>query len=288
MKKQRSNFLVNSVFIGIIFILLIFLKRMDYRVSELEKRDTVIEKVEIKEDLKPDRISSIPVVQKKPNFKGIIGIIIDDFGYRNDEVSDGFLKLNANLTYAVIPGHKYSTQFGERAVKNGYEVIVHMPMENLSNKGGEEKFVLSTFMDKNVIQDRVKTALNQIPSAIGMNNHQGSKASADQYVMSNVARVLKEKNLFFIDSRTTAETVAESTMEVFGVPTTRRNVFLDNDDNEEKILKQLKELTEKSEEWRRAVGIGHVKLKTLKILQKKIPELQRKGFKFEFVSKMLH
>ena len=99
---------------------------------------------------------------------------------------------------------------------------------------------------------------------------------------------MKERNLFFIDSRTTVETIAETTMEVFGVPTARRNVFLDNDDDEEKITEQFMKLVKKSEELGSAIGIGHVKPKTLKVLKKHIPELQKKGFKFEFVSKMLH
>jgi len=285
MKKKKSRISVNYILIGIIVVLLIFLKRMDDRVSELEKREIVVEKIELKKEEKAHKLSpEIP----PPTLRGTIGIIIDDFGYRNDEVSDGFLNLDVHLTYAVIPGHEYSRSFGEKAVNRGYEVIVHMPFENLANKGGEESFVLSVSMDSKTIQERVQTAFNQIPTAIGMNNHQGSKASADQHVMSNVARVLKKRDLFFVDSRTTVETVAESTMVAYGVPTTRRNVFLDNEDNEGKIHAQLIELVQKSEEWGTAVGIGHVKPKTLKILQKHIPELQKKGFKFEFVSKMLH
>jgi len=268
----------------IIVILLIILKKMDDRAKEqeLEKK---MEQVEIEKEDKPHKISpEIP----PPALKGKIGIIIDDFGYRNDEVSDGFLELNAYLTYAVIPGHEYSTSFGEKAVKAGYEVIVHMPMENTGKTYGEEEFVLTTEMDNETIQRRVNTAFNQIPTAIGMNNHQGSSASADQRVMSSMARIMKERNLFFIDSRTTVETIAETTMEVFGVPTARRNVFLDNDDDEEKIIEQFMKLVKKSEELGSAIGIGHVKPKTLKVLKKHIPELQKKGFKFEFVSKMLH
>jgi len=268
----------------IIVILLIILKKMDDRAKEqeLEKK---MEQVEIEKEDKPHKISpEIP----PPALKGKIGIIIDDFGYRNDEVSDGFLELNAYLTYAVIPGHEYSTSFGEKAVKAGYEVIVHMPMENTGKTYGEEEFVLTTEMDNETIQRRINTAFNQIPTAIGMNNHQGSSASADQRVMSSMARIMKERNLFFIDSRTTVETIAETTMEVFGVPTARRNVFLDNDDDEEKIIEQFMKLVKKSEELGSAIGIGHVKPKTLKVLKKHIPELQKKGFKFEFVSKMLH
>ena len=285
MKKKNSRFSVYYILIGIIVILLVFLKRIDDRISELEKRETVVEKVELKKEKKAPKLT--PVVSS-PTLRGTIGIVIDDFGYRNDNVSDGFLNLDVPLTYAVIPGHEYSKSFGEKAVGRGFEVIVHMPFENLANKGGEESFVLSTTMDSETIQERVQAALDEIPSAIGMNNHQGSKASAAQHVMSNVARVLKRRNLFFVDSRTTTETVAESTMEVYKVPTTRRNIFLDYEDDEGKIHAQLIKLVEKSEEWGAAVGIGHVKPKTLKILKKHIPELQKKGYKFEFVSKMLH
>ena len=157
--------------------------------------------------------------------------MIDDFGYRNDEISDGFLELDARLTYAIIPGHRHSTSFGEKAVESGYEVIVHIPMENTGKTYGEEEFVLMTTMDNETLQRRLNNAIKEIPTAIGMNNHQGSKASADQNVMSNVAKVMKERGLFFLDSRTTIETIGETTMEIFGVPTARLNIFLDNEDD---------------------------------------------------------
>ena len=77
-------------------------------------------------------------------------------------------------------------------------------------------------------------------------------------------------------------------MEIFEVPTASRNVFLDNDDDEEKIAQQLMKLVKKSKENSFAIGIGHVKPKTLNVLKTHIPKLQKEGFKFEFVSKMLH
>jgi len=284
MKKFDLRTPIIYVLTVIIVILLIILKKMDDR----EKEQQLEKKMEQVETEKEDKAHKISPEISPPVLKGKIGIIIDDFGYRNDEVSDGFLELDAYLTYAIIPGHEYSTSFGEKAIKAGYEVIVHMPMENTGKTYGEEEFVLTTEMDNETIQRRINTAFNQIPTAIGMNNHQGSSASADQRVMSSVARTIKERNLFFIDSRTTVETIAETTMEVFGVPTARRNVFLDNDDDEEKITEQFMKLVKKSEELGSAIGIGHVKPKTLKVLKKHIPELQKKGFKFEFVSKMIH
>ena len=272
----------------IIMMLLVVLKRVDDRSTKLEKIIDVLKRSNNETSI-PIPIPSKDRIQDK--FKvveGIIGIIIDDFGYRNDEVSDGFLRLNANLTYAIIPGHTYSSLFGKKAVESGFEVIVHMPLENTGKTFGEEDFVLLTAMEDEIILERVNKALDQIPTAIGMNNHQGSKASADIKVVKNIAEVIKDRNLFFIDSRTTAESIIESTMESFGVPTARRNVFLDNDDDEEKIKAQLMELAQKASELGFAIGIGHVKAKTLSVLEKYIPELEEKGFKFEFVSKMLH
>ena len=268
----------------VIVVLLIVLKKQD----DANKNNALKEKLEEVETGEQSQVNEIYPKSPEPKERGRIGIIIDDFGYRNDEVSDGFLELDARLTYAVIPGHAHSASFGEKAVSAGFEVIVHMPMENTGKTYGEEEFVLMTDMDKETIERRLKNALNQIPTAIGMNNHQGSKASADQNLMTNVAKVLKNKNLFYIDSRTTVETIGETTMEVFGVPTARRNIFLDNDDDEEKIVKQLQKLAKKAEKSGYAIGIGHVKPKTLFVLEEQIPILKRQGFKFEFVSRMLH
>ena len=277
---------------GIILILLVLMKRMDESKKEytLEKRieqlESKIENVKKSQKKEPPKIKSKK--QQELDYKGKIAIIIDDFGYRNDYVTDGFLALKADLTYAVIPGHEHSYFFSEKAKSAGFEVIVHMPMENTGKTYGEEQFVLKTDMDVETIQRRVINAFNQIPSAIGMNNHQGSKASADQRIMSTIARVLKDKNKFFVDSRTTVETIGETTMKIFDVPTASRNVFLDNDDDEEKITVQLMKLVKKSEERGTAIGIGHVKPKTLNVLKKHIPKLQKDGYKFEFVSNVLH
>ena len=285
MKKFDFRTPMIYILTSIIVILLIIMKKMDDEKKEQDLENRMVEVESRKEEDVPDVI--LPE-KPTPIMRGVIGIVIDDFGYRNDEISDGFLELDARLTYAIIPGHRYSTSFGEKAVESGYEVIVHMPMENTGKTYGEEEFVLMTAMDNETIQRRLNNAIEEIPTAIGMNNHQGSKASADQNIMSNVAKVMKERGLFFLDSRTTIETIGETTMEVFGVPTARRNIFLDNEDDEEKIEKQLMKLVKRSEEVGSAIGIGHVKPKTLNVLSDQIPKLKKKGYKFEFVSNMLH
>ena len=106
--------------------------------------------------------------------------------------------------------------------------------------------------------------------------------------MTLVAGVIKEKMKFFIDSRTTNNSLAETTMRKYGVPTNKRDVFLDNELDEEKLKIQLLELSDVSEEKCIAFGIGHVKPQTLNVLAKEIPVLQKKGFRFEFVSNLVY
>ena len=268
-----------------VVVLLIVLKRQQDHLDKLED-EIAFDMGEIVDE-PPIEVEKIPP-EPLPPLRGIIGLIIDDFGYRNDDVSRGFLDIPAKLTFAVIPGHEHSRSFSKNAVSAGYEVIVHMPMENIGKTFGEEEFVLMNYFQDNELVRRVKEALDHIPEANGLNNHQGSRATETPRLMRLLAGVLKDENKFFIDSRTTTNTLAEETMRQFDVPTNRRNIFLDNELDEEKIYAQLIQLTDVAERKGIAIGIGHVKPQTLAVLKKHIPELQQKGFKFEFVSKLVN
>ena len=268
-----------------VVVLLIVLKRQQDHLDKLEDEIAFdMEEIVDEPPIEVEKVRPEPL----PPLRGIIGLIIDDFGYRNDDVSRGFLDIPAKLTFAVIPGHEHSRSFSKNAVSAGYEVIVHMPMENIGKTFGEEEFVLMNYFQDNELVRRVKEALDHIPEANGLNNHQGSRATETPRLMRILAGVLKDENKFFIDSRTTINTLAEETMRQFDVPTNRRNIFLDNELDEEKIYAQLIQLTDVAERKGIAIGIGHVKPQTLAVLKKHIPELQQKGFKFEFVSKLVN
>ena len=161
-------------------------------------------------------------------------------------------------------------------------------MENIGKTYGEEEYVLMSYFKDDEIKNRINKAFDLLPESIGLNNHQGSRGTADSRVMTLVAGVIKEKKKFFIDSRTTNNSLAETTMRKYGVPTNKRDVFLDNELDEEKIKIQLLELADVSEEKGIAIGIGHVKPQTLNVLAKEIPVLQKKGFRFEFVSNLVY
>jgi len=232
------------------------------------------------------RIVTIPKIEIEieEDVRGNIVIIIDDFGYRDDNVSEGFLSLDADLTFAIIPGHQNSKVFAAKADQNGYEVIVHMPMESTNETRGEKNYMLTTSMTSNEIERRVEEVFSEFPEAVGMNNHQGSKATSDKRIMNIVGNVLKRYGKYFIDSRTTAATVAETTMRSRGVHTIRRHVFLDNENKHNKIREQLYKLVDKAESKGLAVGIGHARKNTLEVLQQEIPKLKEHGFKFQFAS----
>ena len=216
-----------------------------------------------------------------------IVLVIDDFGYRIDSVSDRFLNLPVPITCAVLPGHSQSASIAKKAIKSGKEVIIHMPMESSVSMTGEDEFKLKVGMTSEEIEWRLNEALKEIPEAIGINNHQGSKATTNGKVMGVVASVLKNKNKFFLDSRTSSKTVGEKTMRSVGVLTARRHIFLDNDLNIDNISKQLDKLVVLSQKKGMAIGIGHVKANTLKVLEREIPILLERGFEFKFVSQVV-
>lgn len=268
MTEKTKNYII-----GALIILLVFTA-----VWLVRTKNELIKKTEVSKERIPE------VVEEKQKSKGRIIIVIDDFGYRNDKVSDGFLQLKEDMTFAVIPGQKHSRAFAKEATEKGFEVIIHMPMESKVSELEEEPFNLTVKMPANEIEKKLKKAFDEIPEATGMNNHQGSRLTEDTRAMAVVASFLKEKNKFFIDSRTTSGSVAEEQMIEFGVPVAVRRIFLDNDLDPDLISKQLDKLAYWAERRGRAIGIGHAKLTTLEVIKKEIPRLKAEGFVFSFAS----
>ena len=232
-------------------------------------------------------IKDASIVDTTSKKNATIVLVIDDFGYRNDSVSDGFLDLNIPITCAIIPGHLQSRKFAQKAFAAGKEVIIHMPMESSLNTPGEDEYKIKSGMTSEEVEWRIREVLKEMPEAIGMNNHQGSKATTNGKVMSVLGSVLKANNKFFIDSRTTSKTVAEEIMRSIGVPTIRRHVFLDNDDSKDKISERIDEVARLAQKQGIAVAIGHAKPNTLKAIKDALPKLLADGYQFEFASNVV-
>ncbi len=225
---------------------------------------------------------------KTVNDKPCIAIVIDDFGYSHDHVVDGFLSFDVPLSYAVIPGHNYSRQFAKEAHAKGFEILVHMPMESHSNTNAKEPKELHSTMTPFEMENEILSAFFSLPEAVGMNNHQGSKLTEMEWVMNQIGQTLKRKNKYFLDSRTSPNSVAESVMKKLNVRTGKRHLFLDNEQNEKYVIQKIDELMEIAESNGSAIGIGHVKDITLGVLKSKLPEVIQNGFRLCFVSEILH
>jgi len=219
---------------------------------------------------------------------GLICIIIDDFGYFWDERVDELMSFEIPIAFAVIPGHEYSERIAKSGRANGKELLLHLPMEAFEDKGGEDEYIIKHEMDEEEIRLRVLKALESVPGALGINNHQGSKVTADSETFQRFLAVIRPYNLYFIDSVTHSSSVAFRDAQIAGVPAGRRTVFLDDSDDEMTIDYRIEQLKDKARENGNAIGIGHINNETIMALKNRIPKLIEEGFVFVYPSQLVN
>lgn len=218
--------------------------------------------------------------------RGRLAIIIDDFGAINNRVADSFIQLLTVLTVAVIPGHKTSQQIARQAVAAGHQVLVHLPMESKEGEPGEENGILVDLPEEE-IRRRTRWALAELPWAVGVNNHMGSLATENEKVMHAVLEEIKAAGKFFVDSRTSPQSVALDVARQLDLFCAKSDGFLDDQDDRAQIKKRLEELGDRALQVGSAIGIGHIRANTLQVLEQMIPRLERKGVRFVHVSQLL-
>ena len=212
--------------------------------------------------------------------KGTICLVIDDYGFIFNDMVKDFIKLDPNITAAIIPASPYGKQIGWYADSLDIESIIHMPMESYEREKIKYEIDLSEKLNATLVEERVRRAFAEVPTALGMNNHQGSKATENLQLMKDLARALKKMDKFFLDSFTNPESRGYITMRRYGVPTQLRQVFLDHVEDIDIIKANLDSLVTLSHHMEIAVGIGHVKPVTLEVLKEEIPRLEAEGYRF--------
>ncbi len=238
-------------------------------------------------------IKSLNIIPKyKPAYFGeepVIAVVIDDMGIAQKRTAD-IISLNAPLTASFLTyGADLENQI-EAAKKAGMEIMLHAPMEPYS-KVDVAPDVLTTKMTPEDIQASLKQMLQKFSDIKGINNHMGSKFTEDKERMRAVMKVLKEKDLFFLDSKTTPHSVGKETAGEQGVSYATRHVFIDNVNKVEYILNQLKIAERVAQRNGYAVAIGHPKTGTYEALKQWIPSLEEKKIKILHMSdivKVLH
>ena len=228
-------------------------------------------------------VHPLSTIEAAPSGTGTLFLVIDDVGYSAEQI-DNFLKLPIPMTFALLPGLELSEYAQERIADAGEEMILHQPIEPVGDQDPGPG-ALYVGMEPEEMRSIVNKNLDQLTKVIGVNNHMGSKGTADPQLMQALFSVLKGRHLYFLDSRTTAETVAPHIAERMGLPFSERNVFLDNSREQIEIEKALKEALEISRTQGYAVMIGHVWCEELaSTLALWYGEIEGHGYKFSHLS----
>jgi polysaccharide deacetylase 2 family uncharacterized protein YibQ len=214
-----------------------------------------------------------------------LALIVDDCG-QWIATERGFVALEIPLTLSVLPDVPYTSVIATEASDAGKGVMLHLPMETLSGLNPGPGKVTTEMSDAQIVA-QVQSDLAEVPLARGVNNHEGSKASADARVMRAVIGVLAQHSLFFIDSRTNVASVGEATARAMGVPTAARDVFLDNRADVAYSEAQLSQATEIAQRTGSAIAIGHPRPTTLAAVRAMIPRLQALGVQFVLVQDLV-
>jgi uncharacterized protein len=212
-----------------------------------------------------------------------LAIILDDMGY-DRAAADAAFSLQFPITVSVIPHLPLSTEVAEEAYRRGDQVLLHLPMQAEAGDAKPEPIELRAGMKPEEVAQDLAEMLETVPHAAGANNHQGSRATADPALMAALMPALRQRGLFFIDSRTTAATVAYDAAERAGVRSASRKVFLDDTPTRAAILSQLNLAARDATRDGFAIAIGHPHPATIAALAEGLPRIEATGVRLVFAS----
>ena len=214
-----------------------------------------------------------------------IAIVLDDFGYNLNNI-DAIFELNTPVTFSILPNLYYSTKISEAAHGKDYEFILHLPLEPHEENKPLEKDTIFTAMEETDVIKLLEKAMASIPGLKGASNHMGSRATADERLMSIIFKRMKKDRLFFMDNIVTIDTVCKKVARKQGIKFIHRSVFLDNEADIDYIKGQINELKIQAAKTGWGVGVGHDRPKTVEALKEMIPEMKKEGINFVFLSEL--
>ncbi len=215
-----------------------------------------------------------------------ISIIIDDMGYRLKSGGRA-IDLPGAIAYSFLPHAPHVLSLSQLAHQQNKEIMLHLPMEAESGQKLGPGGLTECMTEKNFFKV-LESDIDSIPYITGFNNHMGSLLTRSSLWMTRLMReVAVDKNLFFVDSKTTSNSVALKIARAEGLQSIQRDVFIDHEESEVFILKQLNRLIKKAKRNGTALAIAHPKKITLSILEKWLPELEAKGVQLVSVSTLI-
>lgn len=227
-----------------------------------------------------------PSVHAMSVHKGTIILVFDDAGHNLSQL-EAFLRLPFPCTIAVLPGLEYSAEAARRIRAAGKELILHQPMQavNLSTNPGPSAILPG--MKRSEITDLLARNLAEVGPVAGMNNHEGSLITGDPDMMDIVLDVVRDRGIYFLDSRTTAHTAVPAVAREKQMTIWERSVFLDNSQDKSSIIDAVQNGMKIAERRGAAIMIGHIWSSQLAdILTEMYPELVREGFSLSTISRI--
>ena len=215
---------------------------------------------------------------------GRLAIVIDDAG-RDLDSQHIYEQMGIPLTLAVMPDQIHTRDAALSWRAHGLPVILHQPMESVSGIGMEPKVILTSMSDA-AIRQMLRDSLSQLPEAIGINNHQGSKATIDARTMDIVMNELHHRGLFFFDSHTNSTTAADKAAKTYGVPYVRNDLFVDNSASVSDICAMIQEGADRAKKKGTYIIIGHCRPHTADAFRQMVPKLKAQGIEFVYLSSL--
>ena len=212
---------------------------------------------------------------------GRLAIVIDDAG-RDLDSQHIYEQMGIPLTLAVMPDQIHTRDAALSWRAHGLPVILHQPMESVSGIGMEPKVILTSMSDADIRQ-MLRDSLSQLPEAIGINNHQGSKATIDARTMDIVMNELHHRGLFFFDSHTNSTTAADKAAKTYGVPYVRNDLFVDNSASVSDICAMIQEGADRAKKKGTYIIIGHCRPHTAEAFRQMVPKLKAQGIEFVYL-----
>jgi polysaccharide deacetylase 2 family uncharacterized protein YibQ len=235
----------------------------------------------------PEKLKRVAPLLPERSKKDKIAILIDDLGPNLKEFRQ-IRNLHPNLSFAVLPFQPFSIRIaGEIKSAGNHDLLLHLPMEAESHLENPGKGAIYHAMKPEEIIRQTRLDLQAIPSIQGVNNHMGSKITSDPLEMKIILGEIKLKKLYFIDSRTTASSVAHTLAEEMGIRSAERQVFLDDTDRFEDIIKELDRLVLLAHQNGVAIAIGHPRPNTIRAIKTFLPHIDQEAIELVPVSTLV-
>ncbi len=265
------------------------LQRLDPRLAlDLRLAASTVEVLRQGEILYFVRFQPLPAPPSPPvPLRPRVAIVMDDLG-RDMATGRALVEMAIPITFSILPGERNAARVAELAHRHGREVLIHIPMEPqgypLVDPGDDALLVDFTADD---LRARMRGFMARVPHATGANNHMGSRFTESTEAMLPVLNVMRESNLFFLDSVTTSRSVGFKEARRLGIPAAKRDVFLDNVVEEGAIAEQVRKLAERALRHGSAIGICHPYPATLAVLARQGAEFEKLGIDVVPVSELL-